>query len=346
MNKKPSLIIIESTQDNSRPQYHMQNEIENVCKQYFDVSSIKISFKPQSGRSSSAFVSYEELQFHWLNLQNEIIETIQEVFDEQEKVVILWIDGFNPAVISVKAMLSAMRLDHRVVMASIFHGSPNISHDSFDDCIYLKKIDQTIWQSYDLVFIARKYLKKYLPESTKVSVLNWLPIDPLVFDVVPKETFERDNVIIFPHRWCKEKNNEKFLRLLLLRELNGVILTPVPIPENKLWPPNTCEKIKRLVIVKLCSRREYLSSLASSKWVYNENLYETFGIATMEALILGCKLYQCTEFESITMAVRHLYVDGPNITIRSAMLKQHVCLKKIIDKLQQLANGNSKNEKD
>jgi hypothetical protein len=340
---KTKVLLVPSTNDDSRPQWHMLNEIKSysfpsMCRLPFVENPLDQKFHTQ--RHCESFFHKTELIVGWSDMVRPIIETVlKEIRDKGSNVTVFWMDGFTPAIFSVKSILDAMNVSReRVKHVCFFHGSPNIPEDSFMHAKYLQVLDFHIWSQYDQIFIAREYLKKYLPDAPKKVCLDWLPLDRKLFNQTPLMPDDRDPVVVFPHRWCYTKARYDFIRQCLENKRRGLILTPVPIPKAQIWngTKTQCDKIFKLVEIRLCTRETYLASLARSKWIFNESEYETFGIATVEGMALGCELLPLPDCKVKLVPEAVTLLHEERLDIETAQVRQRKCLKLIGDSVRDL----------
>ena len=134
-------------------------------------------------------------------------------------------------------------------------------------------------QFIDHIFVGSQHHKDMILEARDVININLAkkihpigyPIDVVTYGYEPRQ-FNRDNIIVFPHRLNKEKNPDMFDKLKM-------VLEQFPILKGY-------EFIKTKDV---CSNKDkYYELLRRAKIAISFADQETFGIAMVEAAALGC----------------------------------------------------------
>ncbi len=105
----------------------------------------------------------------------------------------------------------------------------------------------------------------------------------------------RPLTILWPHRWEYDKNPEPFFEALIRLDEGGSDFRLAMVGEQfRTAPPAFAavhDRLKAHVVHEgyLASRDEYLSLLAGCDVVVSTAIQENFGIAVVEAILLGCQ---------------------------------------------------------
>lgn len=234
--------------------------------------------------------------------------------------IFLFYDVWHPGVINLKYMLDIAGIDAKIY--GLLHAG---SYDK-TDILGIKGIgswaggfEESIFKACEQVFVASNYHRDMIlnhpnrnVDSADISVAGW----PYRFDDLGKfESFEKKDVIVFPHRLSPDKQPEIFLEL-----------------EERL-PELTFVRTQDMNLDK----DDYHTLLGSSKYIFSAALHENLGIATAEAAVLGCVPIlprRCSYKEMYNKSF--LYKSTSNIDdiethIRKTM-KNYVSLRKTLSK--------------
>lgn len=125
---------------------------------------------------------------------------------------------------------------------------------------------------------------------------------------------EKENIVVFPHRIDKEKAPEIFDKVAKY------------LPEYKF--------IKTMDVTK--NKKEYYELLSKAKIVFSASKQETFGIGTVEALMLGCIPVVPNNLAYVELYNPIFQYDG----IRTAVYKIRQFMKYKDNKIQKYINRN------
>lgn len=129
----------------------------------------------------------------------------------------------------------------------------------------------------------------------------------------------KEDYIIWPHRWCEEKNADFLIELAeYLPEYKFVITAGIPLQISNL-PSN-------ILVKDNLTKKEYYDIFAKAKWYLNTSLQETFGYTIQEAIVFECNII-AHDFAAITEMVpsKNLYKTKEDI---KAMLTKKLIVPK------------------
>ena len=141
----------------------------------------------------------------------------------------------------------------------------------------------------DAVFVGSKFHKmniiKYfkIPED-KIFVTG--PIWDIAFtnSVFPRETPHRkEDFIIYPHRLCKEKGFDDFIKYAENTDKKIIITTSGNPVENIQFPKNVEYKHN-------LTKAQYYEIMSRARWYLSTAYQETFGYTVQEAIWYGCEI--------------------------------------------------------
>lgn len=129
------------------------------------------------------------------------------------------------------------------------------------------------FRACDKHFVATKYHKKiiidYFGERIRKNIyvvgfpMNW---EKEIKKEIGIKSAKKKNLIVFPHRLDPEKQPKVFDEIIKRSKCK-------------------CDFVKTLEVTK--TKKEYYNLISKAKIVFSANLQETFGIGTVEALMLG-----------------------------------------------------------
>lgn len=200
----------------------------------------------------------------------EICKLIDEgKINRDEKTVFIVNDGWFP--IEQLAYIRDLLGCHQWKFIGIFHDG---TYDKWDllarkNCyIWGNDLERSWFKIYDRIIVGSHYHLDVMSEErgisqNKVSVIPW-PVK------VPFINREKENIVVFPHRLDPEKQPKLFQQI-----------------ENDFHKQIGGWQFIRTRDYKY-SKDEYYELLAKSKIVISTALLEMFGIAMVEATMLGC----------------------------------------------------------
>jgi hypothetical protein len=191
----------------------------------------------------------------------------QGFIPRNERVVFIIQDGWFP--VEQLAYMRDMLGCHEWKFVGLFHAG---TYDRWDQTAqhgmytWGEDLENAWFKIYDRVIVASDYHRDLLLRTRKVDS-SGLYVVPWKVEV-PQDLVNvtKANQIVFPHRFNIEKQPVNFVHL--------------KIPEG--W------RTKHTASVWAKTKREYYEVLAESKICVSFSLQETFGIAMVEAVLLGC----------------------------------------------------------
>jgi hypothetical protein len=189
-----------------------------------------------------------------------------------EKVIFLVHDGWFP--IEQLAYMRDMLGCYEWKFVGIFHAG---TYDRWDQTAqhgmyqWGEDLENAWFKIYDMVVVASDYHANLLMETRNIP-LRKIEIIPWKVEV-PKDLIgtKKINCIVYPHRFNVEKQPELYYKLQQSFHPEG---------ESDWFAIDTAERQK--------TKHAYYEVLAKSKIAVSFSLQETFGIAMVEAVLLGC----------------------------------------------------------
>lgn len=129
-------------------------------------------------------------------------------------------------------------------------------------------LENSWFRIYDAIVVNSEFQKQMLLESRKVSARK-IYVIPYHIEVPDLDLTHKENIIVFPHRLDLEKQPNLF------DTLKNICTTPG-------WQWIRTKDIKGL------TKNMYYEMLAKAKISVSLALQETFGIAMVESVLLGC----------------------------------------------------------
>ena len=194
---------------------------------------------------------------------------IQAIKDDD---IFLFMDGWNYAITALKYMAQLQNI--KIKIYAYFHAGSWDEWDfitqagfrqwaSFDECAWLNAVDGS--------FVSTRF-HKHLITSFFNGFITWKDIHVVGFPMDWKkeikyvnQNWTKQDMIVFPHRLDKEKQ-----------------------PESLKWLKNHLSKYDYMKTMEYKrTKKEYYEILQQAKISFSASLQETFGIGTVEALMLG-----------------------------------------------------------
>lgn len=182
---------------------------------------------------------------------------------------LLFLDLWNPVVTNIAYIRDC--LDMKFKMVGYFHAG------TWDENDFLHKKNLQSWSrglehsmglAVDEIIVATEYHKKLIQEHFK---LDNIVVDKFPIFIDGHKPKPKQNIVVFPHRIAPEKQPELF--------------DEVRLKYNK-WYGNECMWVKTAEECK--SKDEYYDVMSRAKVSVSFALQETFGIAMLESMNLGC----------------------------------------------------------
>jgi len=191
--------------------------------------------------------------------------------------IFLFMDAWHPGVTAIKYMIQLNGMHCK--MYGYWHAG------TYDPADFIAQKGLGNWASYDEIawlkaldgsFVATEFhkrliLKSYskVIKSNKIHVvgfpMDWLAEIEKEIDIFPSRE-NKENIIVFPHRIDKEKSPEIFDKIA------------------KYFPKY--QFIKTMEVTK--NKKQYYNLLCKAKIIFSASKQETFGIGTVEAMLLDC----------------------------------------------------------
>lgn len=216
-----------------------------------------------------AFLDVVGTQFY----KSKQIEFICQLVDKgfilrNERVVFLIHDGWFP--VEQLAYIRDGLGCHEWKFVGIFHDG---TYDKYDwtakNNMYVwgEDLENSWFKIYDKVIVGSNYHKQVLLESRnipahKIEVIPWRVRIENIDDYTQSS---KENLVVWPHRLHEDKQPDLW---------------------NKVIVPDGWQKINSRDVPR--TKHEYYQLLAKSKIVVSTALLEMFGIAMVEAVLLGC----------------------------------------------------------
>lgn len=241
---------------------------------YFNVIYIngpKMSDKIESGQ----FLDINKTNI-W---KSEQIKEVSKLFAKgkiKDNDIFIWMDAWHYGITAVKYMVQLQKMNCKLY--GYFHAG------SYDPNDFIAQAGLDNWapwnesgwfRALDGSFVATQYHKQLIVNSlgknvmpTKLHVVGF-PMDweKEIKSVVKEKVWphQRTSTIVFPHRIAPEKNPQSFDSLAK------------QLPEGKF--------VKTMEVTK--TKSQYYKLMSTALGVFSANKQETFGIGTVEALMLG-----------------------------------------------------------
>lgn len=206
------------------------------------------------------------------------IKVISEKFDRgdfKDGDSFFFADGWNYAITAVKYMAQLNNL--KIKIYAYWHAG------TWDEYDFISQAGLREWafhneigwmKACDCNFVSTNFHKKLIMDYFGSELLNNVKIEVVGFPMDWKAEIEslgvkpnqvKENLVVFPHRIDKEKSPEVFDKIA--KELKYIkFIKTMDVTNNK---------------------KEYYELLSKAKIVFSASKQETFGIGTVEAMMLG-----------------------------------------------------------
>ena len=270
MKKKLYIITLEKIEKRYTSQWY--DYFKKEFSKYFDVEYIDGKHtidKIDRGR----FLDINKTNLY----KAQQVEVLSKLFMEnkiKDGDSFLFLDGWNFAITALKYMIDLNNIKAKIY--SFWHAG------SWDEWDFISQKGLNKWCNFNEAgwlnactcnFVATRFHKELILDyfgtnivlSKKIKIvgfpMNWS--DEIKSRNV--EVKEKENIIVFPHRVDKEKAPEKFDKLAK------------KFPQYKF--------IKTMLVTK--NKKDYYELLSKAKICFSGSKQETFGIGTVEAMLLG-----------------------------------------------------------
>lgn len=215
------------------------------------------------------FLDVYETNYFKLEQGLSIINYVQETKLTKDD-TFLFLDLWNPVVCNLAYVRDCMGMEFQI--AGLLHAG---TWDKWDFLSrsglgkWAKGLESSMILAADKVIVATQFhkdiIQKDLGEFSNIIVEDF-PI------FTPKYNIEKDNIVVFPHRLAVEKDELAFDKVEQMY--------------RKKYPD---AEVKFIKTVNECTcKEEYYMLLAAAKVSFSSAKQETFGIAMLESLNMGC----------------------------------------------------------
>lgn len=212
-------------------------------------------------------------------------------------------DVWFPGVEMIPYVAKLLHLEP-IELHGIIHAGTYDAHDFTRQAgmEYFGQYSERAWLAvFDKVYVGSQFhvdlIRQYrdVPGLSEKLVLTGLPLP--IPELLERGKYtgwrNKKDLVVFPHRFDKEKQPEKFYELAekVCANCNAEfkVLSPRVLGEAELQEFNQFANKPgvRLSLVTGLTRNEYFQELAKAKVVFSAALQETFGYAVAEAVALG-----------------------------------------------------------
>ncbi len=191
---------------------------------------------------------------------------------------VLLLDGWSPAITSLAYVRDTNNLNFKI--ASCLHAGTWDPHDFLTYSglgHWASKVETGWFRATDLIFVATLFHKNLLLKYGRVDNPNKIRVTgfPIYPDFVTERRKammeEKQPIVVFPHRLAQEKQPELFAQL------------------ETSYKQKYGGKLEWVRSKDVCDSKDaYYDLLAKSKVAVSTALQETWGIAMLESMLLGC----------------------------------------------------------
>lgn len=243
----------------------------------FDLNIITVDGRIDNNETTpGAFLNFASTNI-WKSSQLEIIAEQFSNGTIQDGDQFLITDAWNPAILQLKYMIDLLGLTKCKIHA-IWHAGQYDPHDFLGRCIsdkrWAKHTEAGLFYAIDHNYFATEFHLELFVKNVLGEVHNFndkivvcgQPHEYLVEQLLEYTSYEKEELVIFPHRVAPEKQPEIFNDLArIMRGYNWV----------------TCQERK-------LTKTQYHEMLGKSKIMFSASLQETLGIGAMEAILTNC----------------------------------------------------------
>jgi glycosyltransferase involved in cell wall biosynthesis len=223
---------------------------------------------------------YDDLTMsrYYLKVTESIIHQVQN------NDILLWIDAWNPAFPIIKHYAHATNIT--LYNYGIFHSNPLINGDYLQDSEWAVDFQEHLMKYMNHIFVASKYLKSFFTDKYKNISVTGLPITDSLKKIKLYTSSEKENVIVFNHRWAEDKRPQEFSNLAAWwsKNMKSKLEFRVLTPEKEIF-----EKLQNSILsVRYCDTKiKYFKELGKAKFIWANSILETFGYSIMEGYMSG-----------------------------------------------------------
>ena len=266
------IYLIRSPESQSRPERFIANQIKQHLPECVDLIQSN-GIDPLEGKSF-----YDTPTF--VNCFTQSAVKLTEI-GLKDGDVLFFVEGFNPILPLIDYYLVCENI--KVKKCGIFHSNCHTPGDLFEHSETIHNLERYLLQnSLDVVFAASQYLSDNILKSyagANVSI-NGLPC-PEIPSIDQEQ--QREDTVIFSHRWAEDKNKD-FFKLLAKHCSNKPY-------KFKLLTPNV-SNIEDLsgfnIEVTHCpDKAMYFNEIQKAKVVFSCATLETYGYSVIEGICSG-----------------------------------------------------------
>lgn len=156
---------------------------------------------------------------------------------------------------------------------------------------WAKHLEKAWVETYDGLFVGNRRMRDMLmarsPNPSKIHVTGLPLSQEWIYDrVTPKSTDEKEDIVVFPHRWDEEKRPDMFNEMADLYGDEYRFIHTTGRTGSIGNGPEPHEDVE--VIRNPESKEPYYELLSRAKVVFSSALQDTVGNAMFESISLGC----------------------------------------------------------
>jgi glycosyltransferase involved in cell wall biosynthesis len=214
----------------------------------------------------------------YIDGQIDLIRKIKKIKNLQK---ILFIDFFNPGFDLIRYYHQQLNL--KCKYGALLHGGTFLSKDLYY-FNWLKKLEFSWAELYDLIYVPSYFCKKILPLNlkNKSAVFPW-GMDSFKKMVTQNKKYD----VVFPHRINSDKGIDDLIYIAWnLPRVNFIITIPQSVSflkQNKYY--KKLSNAKNIKIIDSCSTIDHIKILGQSKIILSCAKQENFGYSVMKATL-------------------------------------------------------------
>lgn len=203
---------------------------------------------------------------------------------------VFFMEGLNPTIALLRYYWFCSGKNVKTV--GLYHSNTATPGDLFFGNPMMVSMEKWLnTHGFTKIIVATEYLKKnvtYLCRDTTKIAVTGLPI----YDQAFTAPSERENTVIFSHRWAEDKRKDKFLKMGAInagmgKPITYKVLSPVQLPYEDIAEMEA----NGIDFVHCAAKYTYWQELRRAKVIFSWAILETFGYSVMEAIAEGCVPY-------------------------------------------------------
>lgn len=237
----------------------------------FGVNPIVVGDSKKRKITTGQFLDVIETSAYKAGQMTEIISLIEAGFEGSIFFMDLWFPGIEHIAYIRNNAKKNLKIE------GILHAGTWDANDflSKNGCGSWAKFTESGWfEMSDRIFVATKYHAELIKISTKCNVEKKMEVVefPCYRNDALSGIFVREDVVVFPHRLADEKQ--------------PLVFADVEKRYREMFPEGSARFVRTKDVCK--TKSDYYQLLAGSKACFSSALQETFGIAMLEGVALGC----------------------------------------------------------